>query len=176
MPTDAYAVAIARTAEHLTSNGQRVVTAEQVAQAMFPFDPDLALTEEIRKRLPKAAEAMINDGVQAYAVKPIYFDRFVDEPPTTTDEGKLCLASQAKDAAGLGRATSEEDVIWEAMRDKLLGPVKTALRSVRKLEGYADRGLIDEQDVDVAAQKARLEIETSHRFDQIMFPQLTAGS
>lgn len=177
MAVDAYAVAIARTAEYLTSNSQKAVTAEQLAQAMFPFGPDLALTEEIRRRLPKAAEVMtVNDGVRAYALKAIYFDEFATEPPTTSDEAKSCLAVQAKDAVGLARAMGDDDVIWEAAQDKMLGKIKTIFRAKRMLEGYAARGLIDEDDVDAYASKARLEIETTNRFDRIIFPQLGAGS
>ena len=176
MPTDAYAVAIARTAEHLTSNGERAVTADDIAQAMFPFGPDSTLVEDIRKRLIKAGDVMIRDGYQAYPLKSIYFDEFAVTPPSTSEDAATCLAGQAKDVVGLGRASGEDDPIWEAMRDKLLAPVKSAFRAVRRVEGHVARGLIDEVDVDAAAKQARLEIETHSRIGQIMFPQLNAGS
>jgi hypothetical protein len=174
MATDAYAVAIARIAEHITSDGERTVTAERIAEAMFPFEPEPELIEDVRRRLIKAVDAMINDGYQAYPLKAICFAEDVEAPKTSKD-AKEWLAT-AKDVAGVGRAAGEDDVLWEAMRDRLLGPVASAIRSIRKLEGYAVRGLLDELDIQAAAAKAHLEIETSSNYGQIIFPQLNAGN
>jgi hypothetical protein len=118
---DKYAIELASTVTDLFNSGMVDPSAEEIAYAHFPgrYIPGDVI-EGVRKRLARV-RALVEEGygLQVYPLSRRYYLQFRKSPPTTVDEGRLCLPTgRGYRMEGLRLVLdANTDFGWQAMID-----------------------------------------------------------